>query len=175
MNIPVSANKVKKVKQQKKSSPIEGYRLVDMELIQYLITSLACPECHEKTLVVEEDKFKKKGLASFIIVSCSNCFYESSSFTSKGVQPLDEETREMKPFEVNIRSVYAFRSCGVGHTGIEKFCGMMNMPSPMTGVNYAKMSCNIRDAVKIVAEKSMKDAVEEAKLYKRCSRYRCIR
>ena len=34
----------------------------------------------------------------------------------------------------------------------------------MTGVNYAKISCNIRDAVKIVAEKSMKDAVEEAKL-----------
>ena len=41
------------------------------------------------------------------------------------------------------------------------------MPSPMTGVNYAKISCNIRDAVKIVAEKSMEDAVEEAKLYKR--------
>ena len=101
---------------------------------------MACPECHEKTLVVEEDKFKKKGLASFIIVSCSNCFYESSSFTSKGVQPLDEETKGMKPFEVNIRSVYAFRSCGVGHTGIEKFCGMMNMPSPMTGVNYATIS-----------------------------------
>ena len=67
----------------------------------------------KKTIVVEEDKFKKKGLASFIIVSCSNCFYESSSFTSKGVQPLDEETKGMKPFEVNIRSVYAFRSCGV--------------------------------------------------------------
>ena len=30
-----------------------------------------------------------------------------------------------------------------------------------------KISCNIRDAVKIVAEKSMEDAVEEAKLYKR--------
>ena len=58
-----------------------------------------------KKLVVEEDKFKKKGLASFIIVSCSNCFYESSSFTSQAVQPLDEETQGMKPFEVNIRSV----------------------------------------------------------------------
>ena len=134
-------------------------------MIQYLITSLACPEYHEKTLVVDEDKFKKKGLASFIIVSCSNCFYEPSSFTSKGVQLVDEETKGMKPFEVNIRSVYAFRSCGVGHIGIEKFCGMMNMPSPMTGVNYAKIPCNIRDAVKIVAEKSIKDAVEEAKLY----------
>ena len=142
MNIPVSAKKVKKVKQQQKISPIEGYRLVDMESIRYLITSLACPECYEKTLVVEEDKFKKKGLAPFIIVSCSNCFYESSSFTSKGVQPLAEETKGMKPFEVNIRSVYAFRSCDVGLNGIEKFCGMTNMPSPMTGVNYAKISCN---------------------------------
>ena len=68
----------------------------------------------------------------------------------------------MKPFEVNIRTVSAFRSCGVGYTGLEKFCCMMNMPAPMTVMNY-NISNRLRDAAKIVTENSMKDAVVEAK------------
>ena len=38
------------------------------------------------------------------------------SYTSKTVQPLVEGSKCTKPFEVNIRNVSAFRSCGVGHT-----------------------------------------------------------
>ena len=53
------------------------------------------------------------------------------SYTSKTVQPL---------VEVNIRNVSAFRSCGVGHTGLEKFCCMMNMPAPTTVMNYNNIS-----------------------------------
>ena len=76
-----------------------------------------------------------------------------------------EGSKGMKPFEVNIRSVYALRSTGVGHTGLEKFCGMMNMPPPMTVGNYNKISDNLKDAAKEVAIKSMKDAAIEAKKY----------
>ena len=61
----------------------------------------------------------------------------------------------MKLLEVNIRTVYAFRSCGVGYTGLEKFCCMMNMPAPMTVMNYNNISNRLRDAAKIVAENSM--------------------
>ena len=72
----------------------------------------------------------------------------------------------MKPFEVNIRTVYAFVVVGVGHhTVLEKFCCMMNMPAPMTVMNYNNISNRLRDAAKIVAENSMKDAVVEAKKY----------
>ena len=62
------------------------------------------------------------------------------SYTSKTVQPLVEGSNCMKPFEVNIRNVSAFRSCGVGHTGLEKFCCMMNMPDPTTVMNYNNIS-----------------------------------
>ena len=67
---------------------------------------------------------------------------------------------------MNIRTVYSFRSCVVGHhTGLEKFCCMMNMPAPMTVMNYNNISNRLRDAAIIIAENSMKDAVVEAKEY----------
>ena len=58
------------------AGPVEGYRLIDMELLQCLVSSLACTECHEKTVVLEEDVCKKKGLAYFITVLCTECDYE---------------------------------------------------------------------------------------------------
>ena len=72
------------------------------------------------------------------------------------MQRSEEVVKGMMPLEVNIRSVYALRSCGVGRRGLEKFCGMMNMPTPMTVKN-------LTNAAKDVALKSMKDATNEAK------------
>ena len=60
--------KVKRVYLQKKNSTLEGYRLVDMEIFHNIISSLVCPECYG-ALQAEEDSSKKKGLASFIIIS----------------------------------------------------------------------------------------------------------
>ena len=160
---------MKRVYKQKKVSPIEGYRFVDMELLQALVTSLACPECYENKLVLEEDNSKKKRLASYIIVSCTECCYEFKSYTSKTVQPeekgVEKGTKGMKPYEVNISVVYSLHSCGLGHTGLEKLCCML-MPAPMIVTNYNKISNTLRDAAKTVAVKSMKDAVVDAKKYK---------
>ena len=69
----------------------------------------------------------------------------------------------MNPFEVNIRAVYASRSCGFGHTGLEKLCCVLNIPKPMTVTNYNKVSNYVCDAAKLVAETSMNEAVMELK------------
>ena len=92
-----------------------------MGILQCLVSSLACPECHEKALVLEEDGCKKKGIPYFITVLCTECDYKFGSYTSKTVQPLVEGSNCTKPSEVNICNVSAFRSCGVGYTGLEKF------------------------------------------------------
>ena len=55
---------------RKKVDRIEGYRLIDIQIFEDIITSLACPECCEKTLYVEEDLTKKKGLATYVSVLC---------------------------------------------------------------------------------------------------------
>lgn len=72
-----------------------------------------------------------------------------------------------KPFDVNIRSVYSFRSIGVGYNGFEKCVGLMNIPPPMTQKNYDKISCKLTASAEKIATKSMIDAAEKAVTIKR--------
>ena len=156
----ISLKKVKRVKKEKKKSVIEGYRIVDMDILQTLINTLAWPECQENNLLLEEEVAQKKGLSSLLRISCTDCEFTTSSYTSKTVN--ESESRGLKPFEVNTRSVYAFRNIGVGHKGIERFCGLMNIPQPITVVAYNKISDNITTAAEEVAVKSMKAGTQEA-------------
>ena len=50
------------------------------------------------------DTSKRKGLASFVEVKCTPCGYSMIQKEGKGV----------KAFDVNTRSAYAMRSCGLG-------------------------------------------------------------
>ena len=67
---PVSHKKVKYVKKRKTDNN-EGYRLFDIQIFEDIVSSLACPDCFEKRLYVEENHSKKKGFACFISV-CVN-------------------------------------------------------------------------------------------------------
>ena len=158
---PVSHKKVKYVKKRKTDNN-EGYRLFDIQIFEDIVSSLACPDCFEKGLYVEENPSKKKGFACFISVMCEHCDYVKETYTSKEV---DKQTvsQGMNPYEINIRAVYASRSCGLGHTGLEKLCCALNLPKPMTVMNYNKVSNYVRDATKLVAETSMNNAVRDLK------------
>ena len=50
------------------------------------------------------------------------------------------------------------RVLGHGHSGIEKFTSLMNMPKPMTQNNYDKIAAKILNVTKAVAEETMSDA-----------------
>ena len=69
----------------------------------------------------------------------------------------------MNAFDVNIRSVYAMRSCELGYNALAKCCGLMNLPPPVSKKNFQKLSHTIRDTAKTVAEASMSAAIEEVK------------
>ena len=141
------------------SNNLEGFRLVDMSILKDLLSLLCCPgpECKETSLIVEEDERKKKGLSSFLTVNCTTCPFSWSSHTSKGAKT------NQRVMEVNLRAVYAMRRCGIGHSGLQRFCGGMNMPPPVTSKNYAKLSDRLGDAVEKVAKSSMIEAAAEVK------------
>ena len=40
------------------------------------------------------------------------------------------------PYDINIRTISAFREMGKGHVDIETFCGYINMPPPMNKTTY---------------------------------------
>ena len=101
------------------------------KIIQFPFSSLACPCCFEKDLLLDEDSIKKNGLASRISIMCS-CGYVKEKYTSKTTVDDSNSSNAMKPFEVNTRMVYALYTCDMGHAGLETFTCIMNMHKPMT-------------------------------------------
>ena len=56
--------------------------------------------------------------------------------------------------------VLAMRSIGIGHQGLVKFCGNMNMLPPMNVSSYDKHVKAIHAAAKEAANKSVSSAAE---------------
>ena len=44
-----------------------------------------------------------------------------------GQVTLPRVQRLIRVMEVNLRAVYTMRRCGIGHSGLQRFCGGMNM------------------------------------------------
>jgi hypothetical protein len=57
------------------------------------------------------------------------------------------------------------RNIGVGHQGLVKFCGAMNMLAPMNANSYTNHVTAIHGAADVVAKASMKSAAEETKQF----------
>ena len=66
-----------------------------------------------------------------------------------------------KAFEANRRAVLAMRNIGIGHQGLVKFCGVMNILAPMNANSYTDPVSAIHGAAEVVAKASMKSAAEE--------------
>ena len=62
------------------------------------------------------------GFANKLILKCMSCKWKNDMFTSNGVtQPTKKQGRKM--FEVNIRSIIAFREIGFNFVHPEKVVG----------------------------------------------------
>ena len=55
----------------------------------------------------------------------------------------------------------AMRSIGLGHSALERFCGMMNMPQPVAKKCSMKLSNKLKGSAQLIAEQSMAAAVRE--------------
>ena len=138
--------------------------MLHLGVLERLVGTLLCPDCCDNNLYVDTDESKRKGLASYIIIRC-RCGYSHGEYTSPVINPVEEQERRggEGTFDINIRSVYAMRSCGQGHSALERFCGMMNMPQPITKKNYSQLSSKLKDGAKFIAEASMVVAANEVK------------
>lgn len=154
-NETVSQKKVKDIASTtpKTTEPVTGYRLVNLEILNTVIATLRCPDCCEQNLELKDNTARKKGLASFLYITCSKCDYINEFYTS--TQQSD------KSFDVNKRIVYAMRSCGQGYSGISTFSTLMDMPRPMTANNYDKIVKRYAKVSKTIADQTMTDAAEE--------------
>ena len=67
----------------------------------------------------------------------------------------ENRSRGIKTMDIKVRTVYGFRSIGVGHTLLTSLCRFLNMPPQMTRNAYDDVFYSIKVACKQVREKSM--------------------
>ena len=85
-------------------------------------------------------------------------FYSSPEFVFPG-----KDARGKKPFEVNVRSVIAFREIDKGNEAIRTFTTMMNMPPPLSHQSYNDINLNLHYIYEKAAKESMLAAVNDLK------------
>ena len=139
----------------------ECYVLMNSLVLKELVDLIGiCPICASDVNITHEMK-QKKGLCHFFSLHCISCDWENTLTTSKEIKR--QPGARKKHFDVNVRSVIAFREIGRGHTQITNFCGTMNIPPPMNKFAYEKTLNNIlHDSYMVIARESMKRGAREA-------------
>ena len=145
---------VKKIRVVTEDASVKARKLKDVDVKKR--EGLDWSLCQQSTLYMEEDMLRES-LASYLTVKCTNCSFIHSGYTSKGV----ENNKQL--VEVDVKSVYVMRRIGVGHKGLQKFCGIMNMPPPVASKNYNKVADKLGKAAEKVAKVSMLAAAMEVK------------
>ena len=123
----------------------DGFRLIDISILMSIFNTFLCPKCKFGHIVMKEDITAKMGLVSQLSLECSAemCSYSMSFYTSSRVN------NKSKAFEANRRAVLAMRNIGIGHQGLVKFCGVMNMLAPMNANSYTGHVSAIHGAAEV--------------------------
>ena len=134
-----------------------------MSILDSIICKLLCPNCQDIGMNIYEDGSKRRGMASLIYVKRTICdSYYDENFTSKTVKHVSA-TQRRTTYDINVRTVYATRRCGVGLRRITKFCGLLNMPPPITQHSYDIITKKLDVSAENVAKLSMRRTMEDVK------------
>ena len=131
-----------------------GYVFMDTEILISVINNLAkCEKCGSNVKTMHELS-KKQGFAHFFRLVCTSsyCDYENTFATNK---LLKKDTSGRPAFDVNLRSIVAFREIGKGHSAMTKFCGFMNMPKSLNKTAYNDSANIIKKGYTMAAQMSM--------------------
>ncbi|CAH2107864.1 unnamed protein product [Euphydryas editha] len=128
-----------------------GYSILQFFLVfSTLQEYLKCKTCDKD---VSFTKYGQRGLGFKVCITCKcgKRYINSCHMISTG-------------YEINRRLVYIMRLIGVGLSGINKFCGLMELGTGISSSIYYKIIDSISIAVKSVFDVVMLKAVREEKL-----------
>ena len=137
------------------------YILMDTEILKTIIGCIGvCPLENCMGKITFKNLIKEKcGLSCKLVFNCEVCNWTQYFYTSKELPRESQAGR--KPFDVNLRTVAAFREIGKGHSAIETVCGFMNLSRPMNINAYKKSETILYDKYKKVAHDDMKNVTQE--------------
>lgn len=138
------------------NADFHGYSIIDKDVIfSFLENYLSCSVCHSSVKIVSAVIY---GLLEKITITCTNCGILSSCQNS-----VMTGVKKNRP-EINTRFTYAMRCIGQGFLGAKTFCGVMDLPPPVSKAAYNKIVNRIANISTISAEKSMVCAANEEML-----------
>ena len=138
-----------------------GYVLFDINILTQLIHEIGkCTLCNSH-VEIQHKLDQKKGLCNFFEMKCTDikCPWTKTISTSNHINKTVDHGKI--PYDVNVRTIMAFREIGKGYAGIESFCGYMNMPPPMAVTTYHETIANMHSVYMECAEFNMKAAANE--------------
>ena len=116
-----------------------------------------CPICREQINILD-DLTSRMGLAHKLILNCK-CGWRRETFTSKTCSNLENKPGR-KPFEINIKTVLAYREIVRGQESIKNVSRLMNMYS-IGHPCYSSINKALTRGYETAAENSMKEAGRE--------------
>ncbi|CAF1614937.1 unnamed protein product, partial [Didymodactylos carnosus] len=132
------------------------YFITQMESLISLMKNTLCIGCSNRwngSLSIE----RRDGLYLHLVFTCSSC----GNVTDLHSSPKLQDTRR---YEVNVRLAIGGTLSGIGHSGVKKLLGVMNLPAPVDEEYYSKTQTYIIDHVSRAQQESMAVAVNEAVL-----------
>ena len=73
--------------------------LIDLDIIVQILTLVGtCPDCESKSINMNINHKNKKGLSSLLLLSCTECLWNTKLYTSKKVSSKTSE----KSFDINL-------------------------------------------------------------------------
>ena len=114
------------------------YFLMNSDILMSILLLLCrCPDC-DSAVNISYLSNKKRGFALFFSIKCNRCSWENIFCSSI---ERDSGKRDRKSYDINIRTLLAFREIGLGYSNIKKFCNVMNMTSPMSKSSFEILQC----------------------------------
>ena len=118
-----------------------------------------CPDCAES--INNQHLIREKmGLAQFFRLSRVECKWYIKFCSSKECCRA-ELTSGRKGYEINRRTIVAFRENSQGYAGMNTFCRWMNMPLPMAETTFHDINSCIHNAYVETSHESMTSAACE--------------
>ena len=134
--------------------------IIDNNLFIPLVTMIGrCPEC-VAAVNIQHMIAQKMGLAQFFAISCTECGWRIN-FCSSNEVTKSNNSQGRKSYEVNRRTLVAFRENGLVFNGIRTFCCFMNIPEPMAQTAYDEINSDLHNAYVTTAQESVEKAAHE--------------
>ena len=135
--------------------------IVNNNILKEFLTSMVCPECLRQSLEFRDDLSCRMGYAHKLSVLCQNCGYEKTEYSSKQANN-NTKNQGRRKFDINIRTVIAFREIGKGLDGIQNTARCLNMYT-IEDPSYRAINEELLIAYETAADISMTKAASEVK------------